>query len=98
MLKYHVGGLTMSGRIIQKSRNGRSRDPKYTSYPEWYWECHDEGDDKKFVTLSPTEREFEDLIVNSIIHEDTVDKIRIRTPQAEIKRDALVKRLQNLKF
>ena len=51
----------MSGKITVKVRKGKSKDPRYSYYPEWYIEI--KGEDGTITTVSPTFNELADILV-----------------------------------
>ena len=57
----------MSGKLIFKTREGRSKDIRYFSYLEWYMEV--EGEDGVVTRLSPTFPEFAEFIRKVLLHE-----------------------------
>lgn len=71
----------MSGKIDFKTRQSRSKDPKYSYYPEWYLEIV--GENGKTITVSPPYREVIKILKKIFLHEYNVDKDRHnRIPQA----------------
>jgi ABC-type transport system substrate-binding protein len=69
----------MSGSITLKVRKGRSLDPRYKYYPEWYLEVKDEGS-KKTCIVSPSYTKVETILIDILVHELRVDKTRNRRP------------------
>jgi hypothetical protein len=73
----------MSGKIDVKVRLGKSLDKRYNSYPYWYLEVTDESDKNKKVTITPTWKDFQELITNVRLHELRVDQTRERKNDAD---------------
>ena len=78
----------MSGAIKLESRLGKSKDPRYESYPEWYFIVTDEDNIRK-VKVSPKYDELGNILKQIIEHEIRNDKERKRNGDAELKAFAL---------
>jgi hypothetical protein len=68
----------MSGKIDVCVRKGRSKDPRYENYCEWYLEV--EGEDGLKTKLSPPFSEMRRIIKEILIHEYRNDATRFRRP------------------
>lgn len=68
----------MSGKIDVLVRAGKSKDPKYSQYCEWYLEV--EGEDGVKTKLSPTFPEMRRILKKILIHEYRNDATRFRRP------------------
>lgn len=77
----------MSGQIIFQVRAGRSLDPRYRKYPEWYWRII--GEDDIETTISPRYFELNNLLKEIFIHEFLNDWMRERKTK-----DYTIKRIQ----
>jgi len=84
----------MSGKIIVKVRKGKSKDPRYSYYPEWYLEI--KGEDGTITTVSPTFNELADILVKILLHEKKVDLTRKRKPDFEKYMNYLISRIEEL--
>lgn len=69
----------MSGRMSVQFRLGRSKDPRYSRYLEWYLVV--EGEDGVRTTLSPSFKELFDVLRDVLIHELRNDVTRVRRPE-----------------
>ena len=69
----------MSGLINVKIRKGKSLDPRYEYYPEWYLEIKDE-DGRMLSNVSPSYRDVEKVLIDILVHELRVDRTRDRRP------------------
>lgn len=74
----------MSGQIIFLVREGRSLDPRYDRYVEWYWKII--GEDGTETTISPRYNELSDLFHQIFVHEFLNDWMRGRDPDFTKKR------------
>lgn len=74
----------MSGEMQFCVRLGRSNDPQYPYYPEWYLKIV--GEDGTETTISPKYKELCDLFEQIFAHEFLNDAMRGRTPDFTRKR------------
>ena len=74
----------MSGEMRFRVRLGRSLDPRYRYYPEWYLEIT--GEDGTETTISPRYQELCDIFEQIFAHEFLNDVMRGRTPDYTRKR------------
>lgn len=74
----------MSGEMRFRVRLGRSLDPRYRYYPEWYLEIT--GEDGTETTISPRYQELCDIFEQIFAHEFLNDAMRDRTPDYTRKR------------
>jgi len=79
----------MSGKIEMKIREGRSSDPKFESYAEWYLEATDENNKYK-VKFSPIYSDMIRLVKQIIIHECKNNVVRKRKDDAVKKLKSFV--------
>ena len=86
----------MSGQLIFKTRHGRSRDPRYYQYIEWYMEVV--GEDGVKTRLSPTYNEFSEFIRQVLIHEFRNDATRKRKKELAVKYKALLGELYQMEI
>jgi len=84
----------MSGKITVKVRKGKSKDPRYSYYPEWYLEI--KGEDGTITTVSPAFNELADILVKILLHEKKVDLTRKRNPDFEKYMNYLINRIEEL--
>ena len=84
----------MSGKLIFRTRRGRSRDPRYEQYIEWYMEI--EGEDGVKTRLSPTFPEFASFIRQILIHEFRNDATRKRRAELAKKHQVLLGELSQM--
>lgn len=68
----------MSGKMELKVRAGKSRDPRYDRYPEWYLEI--EGEDGVKTKLSPSFPVMRKILKDILVHEYRNDATRFRRP------------------
>lgn len=68
----------VSGKIDVSVRAGKSKDPKYSQYCEWYLEV--EGEDGVTTTLSPPFSDMRRILKEILIHEYRNDATRFRRP------------------
>ncbi len=74
----------MSGQVIFLVRAGKSTDPRYDRYAEWYLKVI--GEDGVETTISPTYDELSALFHQIFVHEFTNDWMRGRDPDFTKKR------------
>lgn len=74
----------MSGHIIFRVRRGRSKDPRFPGYPEWFLLIV--GEDGNFTRLSPRYTELQELFEEIFVHEFINDRMRGRNPDFTRKR------------
>ena len=84
----------MSGKLIFKTREGRSKDIRYFSYLEWYMEV--EGEDGVVTRLSPTFPEFAEFIRKVLLHEHYNDATRKRKDELAVKHKLLLGELSQM--
>jgi hypothetical protein len=84
----------MSGKIKVKVRLGKSKNSRYSYYPEWYLEV--EGEDGIKTTLSPTFEEMIMAIRDILIHERKVDMTRERKPDFERWKQKLLQTIKEV--
>lgn len=87
----------MSGKLIFRTRRGRSRDPRYREYLEWYMEVIDENGHVK-ARCSPTYDEFAAFIRKVLVHEYRNDATRMRKQELGIKYRKLLGGLSQMKI
>ena len=75
----------MSGKLIMGVRRGKSLDPRYPCYPEWYLLVLGE-DGQEPVAVSPTYDELATLFHEIFVHEFLNDWMRGRNPDFTRKR------------
>ena len=79
-----MGEDEMSGKIDFAIRVGRSLDPRYSCYVEWYWIVT--GEDGTVTVVSPKYEELNILFHKIFVHEFLNDWMRDRSPDFTRKR------------
>ena len=79
-----MGEDEMSGKIDFARRAGRSWDPRYSCYVEWYWIVT--GEDGTVTVVSPKYEELNILFHKIFVHEFLIDWMRDRSPDFTRKR------------